>query len=170
MTQEVERLAVYNFMAAKLGVPEIATPEEFASKLERQEVDPRCVPSLHYYMVNADTHEIASTNWTARSEIEWFKTKGEGVVEHYRRFKLKGDLAFTNHDIETGEAFEHYYYRGNKSIRTNLDGEETQFTTFCTWETLPDEYKEAFHDYPHKDKIFGWSRRSYGRIVYVHAA
>jgi len=172
MTWEIEKLACYNFLASKLGVTNFSSHSELEEAIINDTADKRCIPYFSYQMINADTFEVASTNWCARSRLEWLKTKDGKVTEHYRRFLLRGERRFENYDINTGELLEYYDYpdNDNKSIRKDLDGNQTQFTTFATYAELPEKYKSALVDYKLKEHIFGWSDRKYGRIVYVAVA
>lgn len=168
MTLTVNQLAVYNFFAAKQNAQQFDSVDALQAAVDSGTHKPNLLPTFQYHGVSAVTHEIIASLWSVNYGVDFAKVQNGTVIEHYRRHQTKGELKFTNHALDTSEVFERYHYCDNKSIRSGLDGVENQFTTFCDWDSLPDDYKTLLETYPSKDAIFGWSDRSYGKIVYVN--
>lgn len=168
MTLIADQLAVYNFFAAKQNAQQFDSVAALQAAVDAGTHKRNLIPTFQYHGVFADTHQIVASLWSVNYGVDWAKVQDGSVREHYRRHQTKDTLKFTNHTLDTGEVFENYNYRDGKSIRSGLDGVENQFTTFCTWDTLPDEYKSLLQTYPHKDAVFGWSDRAYGKIIYVN--
>ena len=165
---EAEQLAVYNYLATKSKTHNYSTLSALAYDERNGFADKRFIANFEYSVMNINTKEIVATVWSARNCLEWLKVVNGNVTEHYRRFPSRPVKKFENYDLQTGEVFEHYEYRDGKSIKVDAKtGEELGFSTFCTFDTLPEEYKLALNDISNKDKIFAWSDRAYGKIVYV---
>lgn len=163
-----EQLTVYNFLAGKLDSHQYPTLSALEYAVRENTFDKRCLPSYNYSVVDIDTKQVVSTLWTARNHFEWVKTRNNVVIEHYRRFPATPKTYFKNYDLVSGEVFEYYTYTGARSIKIDAKTDEIKsWTTFSDFEGLPEEYKSKLQEYVHKDKIFGWSDRAYGKIVYV---
>lgn len=165
---EASQFAIYNFLAKKAKSHTYSTLSALSYDIRNNLADKRFIAELCYSVMDISTQKIVATVWVARNNLEWLKIADEKVTEHYRRFASKPLRMFENYDLLTGEVFEHYEYRDGKSIKVDeKTGKELGFSTFCNFETLPEEYKQSLKDYAYKKEIFAWSDRIYGKIVYV---
>ena len=166
---EAEQLAVYNYLATKAKAHNYSTLAGFNYEVRNGIADKRFIAEYEYSYIDIKTKKIICTTWVARNKLEWLKVVDGIVTEHYRRFPSTPLRMFENYNLETGEVFEHYEYRDGKSIKIDeKTGRELGFTTFSSFDNLPDEYKWELQDYPNKESIFAWSNRDYGQIVYCN--
>jgi hypothetical protein len=163
------QLAVYNFLANKLGLHQYPTLAALEYAVREGTCDKRCLSVYNYSVVDINTKEVVSALWAARDYLEWVKVRNGVVTEHYRRFPATPKTYFKSYDLITGELIEYYSLTPTRSIKIDAKTDEVKgFTTFSSFENLPEEYKNALVDYTYKGDIFGWSDRNYGKIVYVN--
>lgn len=164
MTQD--HFLVYQFMISKFGGKSFNTFNEFAQGVEANLATKRFLPSKTWAMYNIDTKEILAEGFLCRYGFDLIKVKNGIVCEYYRRLVSQRNSAFVAYDLVTLDIVENYKNIGNQLWKFDWQtGEKLQANNNCNFDTLPDDYKDAIKDFPHKHHVFMHAIKPYGRIV-----
>jgi regulatory protein YycI of two-component signal transduction system YycFG len=107
----------------------------------------------HTFQCNLEHIRVSSDN-TIIAEYT------ENKVHNGKTYDLAAkdaDGNYVEYYIATPEGYSKY---------NSISGELVVETVLSPWDSIPEDKKEIFKDFPHKDRVFGWSDKSTGFVLH----
>ena len=163
MTVNKNCLIAYNFIAPILGWNNVNSLNEITLNGR--------VPKKAVEVYSVETHQLLGELYMVMGASYWIKVSAGGEAK---------ELYFKNHpdypnyfgvavDLSTLKPIE-YYKKTKKTMKKyDFDTDKLLQTNYFVskFEDLPETYKKKLNEFEHKDKIFFYANKPYGKVVEI---
>jgi hypothetical protein len=157
---------VYQFMVSKFGGVFFDSMLAFEEGVRLGKATKRFIPGKTWGMYNIDSQELMAEGYLCRYGFDLIKVKNGNVAEYYRRLISNEKYCFIAYDIDTLAPIESYSNIGNQLHKFDWNsGDLKQKNNNCTYDSLPDDFREATKHLTYKRHIFMYAIKPYGRVV-----
>jgi hypothetical protein len=158
-------VVVYNYMAKIFGWDNINSLEEMPKQFIGR--TPKLIKEIYNIDTNSkisEMYSILGSTYLIKVDLnnevkELYIMNPTNTKDAYIIAKNVENLEPIEYYINKQNTIEKYDYKTDKLLQVN--------NYVSSFEELPKEYKENLKDFEHKDRIFLYAKKPYGRIVEV---